>query len=132
MQQRRRLMNDFVVEAKTHQNSNRQTDNEYYTHKGKEDFVDANSNLRRKHDDQDVAAKKIYRDDSTYRLMIKCDRYGKPFDPNDQIAHPNKTASSYRTGYKFVEVGQKAFGHYIKYLNTNNKAWLLNTERELT
>lgn len=125
-------MNEFIVQAKTDKVDNSPRDNEYYTHKGKEDFVDVNSNLRRKNDDQDVSAKKIYRDDSTHRLMIKCDRYGKPFDPNDQISHPHKTANSYKAGYKFVEVGQKAFGYYIKYLNTNNKAWLLNTERELT
>ena len=123
-------MNDYITQAK----DKTQTDSfidEYYTYTGKEDFIDDNNNLRRNQNDEAVAAKKIYRDKNRYKLMIKCDRHGKPFDPNDQLSY-NRTVDSYKSGYKFIEVNIKAFNHYINFLKTQNKSWLLNTERELT
>ena len=124
-------MDEYIVSAKRETKEDQIQQNQFYTYAGKEQFVDKNNNLRRKHDDVHVAAKKIYRDDLSYKLMIRCDKYGKPFDPNNQISHISRTSFSYKDGYKFIEVSQKAFDNYIKYLNTKNKAWLLNTEREL-
>lgn len=126
--QKRRLMSNIFTTAKQ---KIKPKDDEYYVYLGDEDFVDDNNNLRSKQDDNKVLAKKIYRDNGGYKLMIKCDSYNKPFDPDNQIQSANKTVASYKNGHKFITVGQKAFDHYLMFLQTKNKSWLLNTEREL-
>lgn len=121
-------MNDIFTTAKQ---TIKLQDNEYYVYSGNEDFVDDNNNLRSKTDDSRVLAKKIYRDNGGHKLMIKCDSYNKPIDPDNQMTSANRTVASYKDGYKFITVGQKAFEHYLMFLQTKNKSWLLNTEREL-
>lgn len=106
-------------------------DNEYYVYVGQEDFIDEHNYCRANKENDSVLAKKIYRDDGTQKLMIKCDMNNKPIDPDNQLNSSNRTVSSYRSGVKFVSVGQKAFEYYLKFLQTTNKSWLLNTEREL-
>ena len=121
-------MSDFFTNAKT--DNPIKLNNEYYVLLGNEDFVDENNNLRSTEDCEKVLAKKIYRDNGSQKLMIKCDSYNRPLNPENQITS-NKTVSSYKSGYKFINVSQKAFEYYIKFLQTKNQSWLLNTEREL-
>jgi hypothetical protein len=122
-------MDNIFTTAKT-QNSKQKT-NEYYVYVGNEDFIDENNNLRSETDDNRVLAKKIYRDNGSSKLMIKCDSYNKPFNPDNQMESANRTIASYTQGAKFVTVSDKAFEHYLKFLQTKNNSWLLNTEREL-
>ena len=107
------------------------TDNEFYTYIGEEDYIDDHHNPRLHADDDRTLAKKIFRDDGSYKLMIKCDSYNKPCDPTNPVHPTNKTVTSYKRGYKFNSVNNKSFEYYVKFLQTRNKSWLLNTEREL-
>ena len=122
-------MDNIFTTAKTE--TNQQQANEYYVYSGNEDFIDENNNLRSNTDDDRVLAKKIYRDNGSSKLMIKCDSYNKPFNPDNQMTSANKTVASYKSGHRFITVGHKAFEHYLKFLQTKNHSWLLNTEREL-
>lgn len=122
-------MDNFIVTAKKEDNTEHH--NEYYAYVGQEEFVDDNNNLRLSEDGDLVMAKKIFRDNGSFKLMIKCDRNNKPFDP-DSPFYQNSTVASYKNGFRFVMVNQKAFNYYLKFLQTKNKSWLLNTERELT
>ena len=108
-----------------------QKNHEYYVFLGNEDFVDENNNLRSNIDDDRVLAKKIYRDDGSYKLMIKCDSRSKPFNPDNKFKAGNQTVASYQNGYRFYTVNEKAFEYYLRFLQTKNNSWLLNTEREL-
>ena len=121
-------MDNCFIQAKTKDES--LTQNEYYTSIGLQDFVDNNNYFRLNNDGDKTMAKKIYRDNGSYKLMIKCDSYNKPCDPSHPLK-TNKQTLSYKNGYKFMTVNNKAFDYYLKFLQTQNKSWLLNTEREL-
>lgn len=121
-------MDNCFIQAKTKDES--LTQNEYYTSIGLQDFVDNNNHFRLNNDGDNALAKKIYRDNGSYKLMIKCDSYNKPCDPSNPLK-TNKQTLSYKNGYKFMTVNNKAFDYYLKFLQTQNKSWLLNTEREL-
>ncbi len=123
-------MDDFITTAKNDKIVS--GDDEFYTTTGQEDFLDENNNPRTKENNDTVFAKKIFRDNGSYRLMIKCDSSSKPIDPNNQLGNEQDSYSSaYRQGSKFIMVNQKAFDYYISFLKTGVKSWLLNTEREL-
>lgn len=122
-------MDDIFTFAKTKQTVH--TNDEFYTYIGEEDYIDEQNNPRLHNDNDKTLAKKICRDNGSYKLMIKCDSYNKPCDPTNPIGPTNRTVSSYKNGYKFISVNNKAFEYYIRFLQTKNKSWLLNTEREL-
>lgn len=126
-------MNDQIYTTAKRPNTDlRQQTNEYYTYVGGEDFVDENNNCRLNEDNENTLAKKIFRDNGTFRLMIKCDMDHKPVDPENQIATSiNKIREQYKSKSSFVTVSNKAFDNYLKFLQTKNKSWLLNTEREM-
>lgn len=127
------LPNNIFSPAKREDKELEVKENEYYTYLGYEDFLDDKNHCRLKEDNDNTLAKKIYRDDGTYKLMIKCDLDYKPFDPENQIASSlNKIKNQNNNKLSFHTVGHKAFNNYLKFLQTKNKSWLLNTEREMT
>lgn len=125
-------MDEFIVPAKKKHPKKINPSEELYTIIGKEDYIDKNNNPRLKQTNDTVLAKKLYRDNGSYKLMIMCNAQNKPMDPNNELGETNSTVGlSYRHKKRFVTVNQKAFEHYLSFLRTGVKAWLLNAEREL-
>ena len=110
-------MDNFITTAKNDKIVS--GDDEFYTNTGQEDFLDENNNPITKENNDTVFAKKIFRDNGSYRLMIKCDSSSRPVDPNNQLGNQKDSYSSaYRQDSKFIMVNQKAFDYYISFLKT--------------
>lgn len=63
---------------------------------------------------------------------IKQDRYGSLYNPQGLYSERNQTKlTRYGVKWSFKEVTKKTFDNYLKFLETKNKAWLANAEREL-
>lgn len=52
--------------------------------------------------------------------------YGVDYDDH----YRRRKADSITSQFVFVEVNEKTFGFYTKFLDTQNPAWLLNAQRE--
>lgn len=111
-----------------------QTHEEFFTLLGSEDFLDDNNNPRIKNETSNsVYAKKILRDDGSYRYSIRLSASGKLFNPLS--IYDNKNDKNFiericRSSDKFRNVNGRAFELYLSFLKTKNPAWLNNAERE--
>jgi hypothetical protein len=127
-------MDNFIFEAKPNMEEINNSRNEFYCVAGSEEFLDDQLNPRvKKEEDSRVLAKKIYRDDGTYRLSIKLSNTGKIYNPLSIFGLENKSTfldRVCRSNNRFKEVNMKAFSFYLNFLRTKNVAWLNNAERE--
>lgn len=111
-----------------------ETKEEFFTLMGNEDFIDDNNNPRINSENSDsVYAKKILRDDGSYRYSIRLATSGKLFNPLS--IYDNKNDKNFiericRSSEKFRNVNGRAFDLYLSFLKTKNTAWLNNAERE--
>lgn len=105
----------------------------YYTLIGQEEFLE-NEEPRRHNDDDLVFAKKLQKQDGSYKTMIKIANNGKLYNPIT-IYGQEKTNVFLdrvcRSNDKFRTVNMKAFEWYVKFLSTKNMAWFHNAEREV-
>jgi len=110
-----------------------QTNEEYFTLIGMEDFVDTNNLPRQKTSNDQTFAKKITRDDGSIRYSIKLNTNGKFHNPI-AMYQDNKNQTFLdrvcRSSDKFRNVSYKVFILYTNFLKTKNIAWLNNAERE--
>lgn len=110
-----------------------ETKEDFFTIAGSEDFMDNNNNPRVNVDNNTVYAKRILRDDGSYRYSIKTSSSGKFYNPlsiYDSENNKNFIERICRSSDKFRNVNSKAFDLYLNFLRTKNVAWLNNAERE--
>lgn len=111
-----------------------ETKEEFFTLVGKEEFIDDNNNPRLTNENNtDIYAKRILRDDGSYRYSIRLSDSGKLFNPlsiYDDKKNKNFIERVCRSSDKFRNVNGQAFDLYLSFLKTKNLAWLNNAERE--
>jgi hypothetical protein len=84
-------------------------------------------------DSKNIFAKKVIRKNGTKKYLVKNDSNGKLCNPlsiygqEQEKSFLNRVC---RSNNKFVEVNQKTFDWYVKFLSSKNVAWLNNAERE--
>lgn len=128
------MSSDFIFQNKQKEDTTIQENNEFYTLKGLEDFVDNSYNHRIfAETSKNIFAKKIYKAVNTPKLYIRINNNGGMYNPLS-VYGEEKTSSFLdrvcKSGSKFKEVNSKVFNLYIHFLNTKNIAWLHNAERE--
>ncbi len=128
--QKMNQMSEYYIEN----NKNLSDRNEYYTMLGQEDYLDHSNNPRCNSElSNKLLAKKIYRDNGSYRYSIKIDNNGKIYNPLSIYGDVKQTSfldRVCRSQNKYREVNYKAFELYLQFLKTKNLAWLHNAERE--
>ena len=106
----------------------------FYTILGKHDKLNSSDEPIVDKSSKDIYAKKTVKDGDV-KYYLKIDGQGKLYNPIGMFA--NERANVHIKNLKgasnknFVEVRQKIFEYYVKFLKTKNKAWLQNAEREL-
>ena len=126
-------MENFIFRPNT-QTKVTQSDTEYYTVLGNQEYLDNDGNPRLNKESNKVFAKSVVSDEST-RYYIKIGAYGKIYNPIGLFSEGRHTKFMSKIGkkeYDFKEVNYKVFNMYINFLRTKNLAWLNNAERELT
>lgn len=127
-------MEKFIFEQNKKEQNRNEIIEEFFTVIGEEDFVDDNNCPRVKDQDSNkVYAKRILRDNGSYRYSIRLGSSGKLHNPLS--IYDNKTDINFiervcRSSDKFRNVNGKAFDLYLNFLKTKNVAWLNNAERE--
>lgn len=106
---------------------------EFFTLSGMEDFLDEENCPRTTNDTDSVFAKRTKRKNGSIKYTIRLSNNGKLYNPVSILGQ--ETNHSFlnrvcRSNNKFVEVNQKVFDWYVKFLKTKNIAWLNNAERE--
>lgn len=117
-----------------------------YTIKGKEDYTDSEgfplladtihqsttgkTRTLKAETLPEAYAKKVF-NGNRYRYYVKISNFGNFYDPNGLYSEwtQNKKAKGEYV-WKFREVNPKTFSMYISFLKTNNKAWVINAERQ--
>lgn len=125
-------MKEFIFKPK-HETAEVESNIEYYTMLGNQDYLDKDGNPRLKKESNKVFAKSIRGSDST-RYYIKIGTYGKIYNPIGLFSegrHNRFMAKIGKKEYDFKEVNPKVFSLYTNFLRTKNLAWLNNAEREM-
>lgn len=108
--------------------------NELYTIHGQHDFLDTEGNPRAHTDCDKVLAKKMLREDGTYKYIIKNDSSGRLYNPISIYGESKSRSETFLDktckDSKFRTVNMKTFELYVNFLRTKNFSWLYNAERE--
>lgn len=106
---------------------------EFYGNSEDYDYLDASNNPRLNEDSNRTLAKKLIRDDGTYKYLVKTNASKKFYNPLSMYGKSeigstflDKTCKD----FKFKAVSQKIFDSYVNFLRTKNVSWLYNAERE--
>jgi hypothetical protein len=127
-------MEKFIFEQNRTNTKKVETREEFFTVLGNEDFLDDNSNPRiTEENNNKVYAKRILRDDGSYRYSIRLATSGKLYNPLS--IYDNKENKKFletisRNQNAFREVNYTSFHLYLRFLKTKNVAYLNNAERE--
>lgn len=106
---------------------------EFFTLSGMEDFISNDLYMIKDPQSKSIFAKKVTRKNGTKKYLIRNNSNGKLYNPlsiygqEQEKSFLNRVC---RSNTKFVEVNQKTFDWYIKFLSSKNVAWLNNAERE--
>ena len=135
-QQKNRIsMNeDFIFRAKKENATIQQASDQFYTLKGLSESTDTLNNYTIDENSDKVFAKKIVRSDGSVKLYIRTGNNGNIYNPVSIYGEEKVNTFLDRVckdGIKFREVNEKVFAFYLKFLNTQNVAWLNNAEREI-
>jgi len=84
-------------------------------------------------EDLDEAYAKSIKIGHRIKYYIKTEGSGRLFNPMGLYTELQSTKTKHvgLPVYKFIEVGYTTFSHYLKFLRTQNIAWLLTAQREL-
>lgn len=86
-------------------------------------------------DNEYIYAKKIRRQDSSIKYVIKTDKNFKLYNPfsiyDESERYTNFVDNVCRQSDKFREVSKKVFDFYVEFLKTKNISYLNNAEREM-
>jgi hypothetical protein len=126
-------MDEYIYQNKNHENSYTISADEFYTIVGREDYRDDKNNPRLQKESMYTYAKKIYRQDGTFKSYIRILSNGYVYNPLSQVSEKNYAFLDRvcKEGTKFREVSPKVFDMYIHFLRTKNISWINNVEREL-
>lgn len=128
-----RSNNDFIFQQKKSNTLAEPTDDEYYGFIDDNDFIDTNNNPRLNTDNDRTLAKKIQREDGTFKYFVKINGSKKLFNPIS-IYGKSEIGSTFLDktckDFKFLSVNKKIFDLYVNFLRTKNVSWLYNAERE--
>lgn len=106
----------------------------FFTTKIDCDFFDEENNPRlNKEEDKKVLAKLKYKQDNTYKYLIKIDNNKKLFNPKIDLSDNKRNNLSnqyFSQSSSFKEVSKKAFDYYLTFLRTSNVLWLNSAQRE--
>ena len=128
-------MSEYIFSPKDVNEEQINNQNEYYCIHGSQEFLDSNRNPRvTQESDPRVLAKKVFRDDGSFRMSIKLSNNGKIQNPMSIYGVEKQTSfldRVCRSQNRFKEVNMKVFNLYINFLRTKNVAFLHNAEREM-
>lgn len=121
-------INDFVVN-RTAQKQENNTDTEFYTVFGMEDYLDDDGNPRQQQEKQNTFAKTH---DGKYFIKIGIDnRAYNPIGMYSEGQHNKMLQKIGKKQFNFKKVNKKVYDLYVSFLRTKNLAWLNNADREL-
>jgi hypothetical protein len=125
---------DFIFQAKKEGTKIQQASDQFYTLKGLSETTDSLNNCTIEADSENVFAKKIFRSDGSVKFYIRTGNNGNIY--NTVSIYGEEKVNTFldrvcKDGLKFREVNEKVFAFYLKFLNTQNIAWLHNAEREI-
>jgi hypothetical protein len=109
-------------------------EDEFYTVLGQQEFTDSNGYSRVTEKSDHIYAKAINAEGET-KYFVKCNRYGKLFNPSGMFTEGNHKRFNKMIGsneFNFKRVNLRIFELYTSFLKTRNVAWLNNAEREMT
>jgi PBP1b-binding outer membrane lipoprotein LpoB len=105
----------------------------FYTVLGEQEFIDSDGYSRATLDSNNIYAKAINAEGGT-QYFVKCNRYGKLFNPSGMFTEGNHKRFNKMIGaneFNFKRVNLRIFELYTSFLKTRNIAWLNNAEREM-
>ena len=126
---------DFIFQAKKEGTKIQKSSDQFYTLKGLSTTTDSALNYTVEADSENVFAKKIFRSGSSVKFYIRTGNNGNIYNPVSIYGEEKVNTFLDRVckdGLKFREVNEKVFTFYLKFLNTQNIAWLHNAEREIS
>lgn len=126
-------MDNFIFSTNKTNAIKQESNIEYYTVSGNEDFFDEDQMPRLNSDSNKVYAKKTIRDNGTARYSIRLSLSNKLYDPTSQYGLDKTKSfldSTVRSENRFKNVGPKVFDMYLVFLKTKNTSWLHNAQRE--
>lgn len=134
-QKKRIPMNeDFIFQARKDNTKIQQVTDQFYTLKGLSETTDSLYNYTVEADSENVFAKKIFRSDGSVKFYIRTGNNGNIYNPVSIYGEEKVNTFLDRVckdGLKFREVNEKVFTFYLRFLSTQNIAWLHNAEREI-
>jgi len=126
-------MNDCIFHNREEEKDQKVDSDKYYGFANDYDFIDNTNNPRLNKDSDRTLAKKILREDGTYKFFVKTNASKKLFNPM-AIYGKAEIGSTFLDktckDFKFKSVNKKIFDLYINFLRTKNLSWLYNAERE--
>lgn len=120
------------------------TEIEYYTYKGNEDFIDTNSNYRLNSENEFVYAKAVRnipsknfsQNNKHFSFYIRTDSKKNIYDPSPKYSIPPTKSQSYadyicKNNRVFTRVSQTIFNKYLEFLRTGSKKHLIEAQRDI-
>lgn len=111
-----------------------QDENKFYTIFGQQEYLDQDGYSRVDEDSDNIYAKSMNSNGQT-KYYIKCNRYGKLYNPTGMFMEGNHKRFNKMIGsneFNFKRVNLRIFELYLSFLKSKNIAWLNNAEREMT
>lgn len=126
-------INDCIYQKQDNFEESNKEINEYYGFADDHDYIDNSNNPRLNNDTGRTLAKKLQREDGTFKMFVKTNARKKLYNPMSLYGKTeigstflDKTCKD----FKFKSVNKKIFDLYINFLRTKNMSWLYNAERE--
>lgn len=101
----------------------------------KDGYRECNHEIKEGVENPDCYAKKVTYEDNREKYFVKIGNSGFMYDPWSPYSEGSEHAHARmygRSAWRFNEVNKKCFDLYVKFLQTKNRAWKINAERELT
>jgi hypothetical protein len=105
---------------------------EFYCLDEHKDFTDDDGYYRAFKEDSNTLARKITKENNTiYQIKISSNKQlFNPFSKFDREKSYSFLDNVVRPTDKFINVNQTVFDYYLRFINTQNTAWLNKAERE--
>lgn len=124
-------MDNFIFNPTKHSKET-SLEKQYFSLPKSADYTDDNGYPRQKDESQNTLAKKIINDNTIF-YYIKSSTSNQLYNPFSKLDREKSYSfldNVVRPSDKFLSVNQKVFNNYLKFITTNNIAWLNLAERE--
>lgn len=124
------MTQDFIFNPTHH--TTKSITKQYFCLSDKSDFVDNEGNSQQTNENKDTLAKKIVQDNTAFYYIKSStsNQLYNPFSKFDREKSYSFLDNVVRPSDKFLLVNKKVFDNYLKFIHTNNTAWLNLAERE--